>query len=208
MITIYHLGASQSDRVVWLMEELGLPYQLEVFERNEQGLTPEAYRALHPVATAPVIRDGDLVLCESAAIVEYIINRHGGGRLGVTADQHNYADYLYWSAFAASYQSSLLMHVALNAVTASNERVDHLRVFNDDRVRRYQEHLNARLGEYPYLAGVEFSGADILNVFNLVYWPKSGGAKVDHFDNVAAYIKRIEERPAYQKAMAIAWPEN
>ena len=92
MITIYHLGVSQSDRIVWLMEELGLPYQLEWFDRAESGLAPLEYKALHPVATAPVIRDGDLVLCESQAIVEYIINRHGNGRFGVDKDQPNYPD--------------------------------------------------------------------------------------------------------------------
>ena len=96
MITIYHLGVSQSDRIVWLMEELALPYQLEWYDRGENGLAPAEYLALHPAATAPVIRDGDLVLCESAAIVEYISQRYGEGKLSVASDQPNFPDYLYW----------------------------------------------------------------------------------------------------------------
>ena len=75
MITIYHLGVSQSDRVVWLMEELNLPYHLEWFDRGEDGLAPDEYRALHPAATAPVIKDGDRTLTESAVILEYICRR-------------------------------------------------------------------------------------------------------------------------------------
>src|ERR1700744_4508242 len=86
MITIYHLGVSQSDRVVWLMEELGLPYQLKWFDRDQDRLAPPEYVALHPAAMAPVIKDGDLVLAESVAIVQYIAHRHGGGRLTVPPD--------------------------------------------------------------------------------------------------------------------------
>src|ERR1700742_705359 len=99
MITIYHLGVSQSDRVVWLMEELGLPYRLEGFDRGADMLAPPEYVALHPAAMAPVIKDGNLVLAESVAIVQYIANRHGGGRLTVPPDSESYPDYLYWLQF-------------------------------------------------------------------------------------------------------------
>ena len=99
MITVYHLGVSQSDRVVWLLEELDLSYQLEWFDRGEDMLAPDEYRALHPVGTAPIIRDGDRVLSESAAIVEYISQKYGNGSMSVSPDQDNYADYLYWMQF-------------------------------------------------------------------------------------------------------------
>src|SRR6185436_16999799 len=77
MITIHHLGVSQSDRVVWLMEELGLPYHLKWYKRGPDLLAPPEFLALHPAATAPIIEDGDMLLAESGAIVEYICHRHG-----------------------------------------------------------------------------------------------------------------------------------
>lgn len=99
MITIHHLGVSQSDRVVWLMEELDLPYRLKWHKRMESGVAPNEYLALHPTATAPVIEDDGEVLTESAVIVEYICHRYAGGKLTVRPDQSNYTDYLYWMHF-------------------------------------------------------------------------------------------------------------
>lgn len=96
MITIYHLGASQSDRIVWLMEELDLPYHLDWFDRNEEGIAPPEFVALHPAATSPLIRDGDLFLPESAAIVEYISQRYADGQLSVAPSHADYPHYLYW----------------------------------------------------------------------------------------------------------------
>ena len=83
MITIYHLSTSRSERIVWLMEELGLPYQLERYLREPTGAAPEELKAIHPLGRAPVIRDGDTVLAESGAIVEYIVHRYGDGRLAL-----------------------------------------------------------------------------------------------------------------------------
>lgn len=95
MITIHHLGVSQSDRVVWLMEKLGLPYQLKWYKRGEDHLAPPAHLALHPAAAAPVIEDNGLVLTESAVILEQICHRHARGRLTVGPSQPNHSEYLY-----------------------------------------------------------------------------------------------------------------
>ena len=95
MITIHHLGVSQSDRIVWLMEELELPYELQWYDRGEDFLAPPEYRALHPAGTAPVLIDGDLVMAESTAIAEYISQRHGEGRLSVGVESPDYPHYLY-----------------------------------------------------------------------------------------------------------------
>ena len=96
MITIYHLDTSRSERIIWLMEELGLDYKLENLKREPSGMAPEALKKIHPLGHAPVIRDGDTVLAESGAIVEYIVHRHGGGRLSVHPSAPEYARYLYW----------------------------------------------------------------------------------------------------------------
>lgn len=99
MITIHHLGVSQWERIGWLMEELELPYRLKRYKRKQNRLAPDEYLALHPAATAPVIEDGDLMLAESGAIVEYIRHRYAGGELTVRPEQSNYAEYLYWMHF-------------------------------------------------------------------------------------------------------------
>ena len=109
MITIYHLETSRSERIVWLMEELGLEYQLEVFPREATGAAPAPLKAIHALGRAPVIRDGDTVLAESGAIIEYIVHRHGGGRLVPATTDPAYPRYLYWLHFSEGSLMSLLL---------------------------------------------------------------------------------------------------
>ena len=208
MITIYHLGVSQSDRVVWLMEELGLPYELQWFDRGANGLAQADYRALHPVATAPTIRDGDLVLCDSLPIVEYLINRHGDGRFGVRPDKPNYADYLYWMAFGGSFQGNIFLKRTAAGLAAATDHEEAKRIagFAQDRENRYLAHLEQRLGEQPWLAGPDFTACEIMNAFNFTTWKRFGGPVTDHLPNISAWIARFEQRPAYREAMAIAGP--
>src|ERR1700740_3315156 len=109
MLTVHHLGRSQSERIVWLCEELGLDYELKRYERDPATrLAPAGDKALHPIGTAPVITDGGLVLGESGTIIEYIIAKYGGGRLARKAGHPEFADYLYWFHYAnASFQALL-----------------------------------------------------------------------------------------------------
>src|SRR5215475_6998276 len=101
MLTVHHLGRSQSERVVWLCEELGVPYELKRYARDAVTMLAQAdYKALHPIGAAPVITDGDLVLAESGAVVEYIIAKYGNGRLALRAGDPDLAQYLYWFHFA------------------------------------------------------------------------------------------------------------
>ena len=101
MLVVHHLGVSQSDRIVWLCEELGVPYELVRYERDPRTrLAPASYRALTPFGTAPVITDGDLVLGESGAIVEYVIETYGEGRLKIRPGDPSWADYVFWFHFA------------------------------------------------------------------------------------------------------------
>ena len=205
MLTIYHLGVSQSDRIVWLMEELGLPYRLEWYDRGEDGLAPKEYLALHPAATAPVIRDGDRVLAESAVIVEYISHRYGNGKLSLTPDRPEYPEYLYWMHFNNNIQGLFFTRLALDARDDGPE-ARRVRGFVERRESGYYRTLDQRLGESPYLAGPAFSCADIMVTFNLTTLPLFGGRRVDDLPNVVAYVERIARRPAYVKAMAIAGP--
>ncbi len=204
MITIYHLGVSQSDRIVWLMEELELPYRLEWFDRRQDNmLAPPEYRALHPTAMAPTIRDGDIVLTESVAIIEYIIQRHADGRLSVPIEQSNYPDYLYWMSFSLSLMSSIM---TLLACKKGGDQGRYREVFQE-RTERYLNFMNTRLGEVQYLAGPEFTAADIQNLFALTTMPRFGGPSVDNLHNIVDYLGRVTQRPAYLKAMTIAGPD-
>lgn len=105
-LIVHHLGVSQSDRIVWLCEELGIDYELKKYDRSPY-LAPAEYSALHPLGAAPVIEDGNVKLAESGACVEYIAQTHGKGRFIIAPGQKNYADYLYW--FRESSSSYLLL---------------------------------------------------------------------------------------------------
>ena len=206
MITIHHLGISQSERIVWLMEELGLSYRLKWYKRKENRLAPDEYLALHPAATAPVIEDGDLRLAESGAIVEYICHRYAGGKLTVSPQQPNYAEYLYWMHFN---NNILGLFFAKSALRAGAHGPDAERIGGliKRREERYFKFLDNRLGASPYLAGQEFTCADVMVMFQLTTATLFGGRTIDDLPNAISYVRRIESRPAYIKAMAIAGPK-
>jgi glutathione S-transferase len=201
MITIHHLGVSQSERIVWLMEELGLPYELRWYNRGADGLAPPEYLALHPAAMAPVIEDDGLVLAESNAIVEYICHRHGGGRLMAKPEAPNYPDYLYWLQFNNNVLGLFF------AKAAGGDEPGRIGKVVQRREDSYYRFLEQRLGESPFLGGPELSCADILSMFQLTTATRFGARKIDDLPNTLAYVRRIEARPAYQRAMAVAGPD-
>ncbi len=207
MITIHHLGVSQSDRIVWLMEELELPYELRWYDRGPDMLAPQELRDLHPAGTAPVITDGDLVLPESTAIVEYISQRYGGGRLSVPPDAPDYPHYLYWMQFNNNLLSCVFVRAALQSAGVDPTPDNVVLTTCMRREEGIYRALEERLGESEYLGGPEFSCADIMSMFNLTSLGMIGGREIDDsLPNTRAYVERISARPAYQKAMAIAGP--
>jgi glutathione S-transferase len=207
MITIHHLGVSQSDRVVWLMEELGLPYELKWYDRGADFLAPAELRALHPSGTAPVITDGNLVLAESTAIVEYISQVHGEGRLSVMPGDPDYPHYLYWMQFNNNLQSVVFVKAAFRSSGVENVSDNAMAITTQRREDGLYRALEQRLGEAEYLGGSRFSCADIMSMFNLTSLGMLGAREIDDsLPNTKAYVDRISARPAYQKAMAIAGP--
>jgi len=207
MITIHHLGVSQSDRIVWLMEELGLPYELKWYDRGEDFLAPPEYRALHPAGTAPIISDGDLVMAESTAIVEYISQRHGGGRLSVKPEDPDYPHYLYWLQFNNNLQTTQFIKMAVQSTGVEPDAGNAMMTTTLRREEGLYRALEQRLGESEYLGGPQFSCADIMSLFNLTSLSMLGARKVDEsLPNTLAYVQRVTARPAYQRAMAIAGP--
>jgi len=202
MLSVHHLGVSQSERIVWLCEELEIPYELVLYDRDPvTRLAPPEYKALHPMGTAPVITDGDLVLSESGAIMEYIIARHGGGRLSVPADDPNFPDYLFWMHFAnASVMPAGMVAMIMGILQI--EEAHPLRGALGARGVNAFAMIEKRLGEAPWFAGPDFTAADIIMVFPLTTMRAFAPMDLTPYPNIRTYLKRVGERPAYQRAMA------
>jgi len=204
MLTVHHLGISQSERIVWLCEELGLDYELKRYDRRaDNRLAPDEYKALHPMGIAPVITDGDLVLGESGAICDYICQKYGGGRLAPGPSDPDFADHLFWFHWSnGTFMATLMMQLVL----AGGGEANPARVFVEDRSRRGWEMIEARLGQAPFFGGRNLTTADIMLVYCLTTARAFRGTSIDGSPNLKAYLKRIGERPAYVKAMAKAEP--
>jgi glutathione S-transferase len=205
MITVHHLGGSQSERIVWLCEELGIAYDLRLYKRDSSGAAPAAYKALHPQGTAPVITDGRLALAETGAIMEYILARHEGGRLVVGPQAPNFADYLYWFHYSnGTFLPSAMMSVV--AARMADQDKPRAQAYNARLDLGYRL-VEQRLGKVPYFAGDAFTAADIMMVFPLTTMRAYMGRDLGASPNLRAYLKRIGERSAYRHAMAKSDPE-
>lgn len=207
MLTVHHLGKSQSERVVWLCEELGLDYELKVYDRDKvTRLAPPDYKALHPIGSAPVIHDDGLVLAESGAIVEYIAAKYGKGRLVLSPDHPDYAAFLYWFHFANG---------TLQPATGRNMILGRLGLPDDNAVLRAMKDrlglalglVEARLGEAEYLAGKAFTTADIMIVFTLTTMRLFLPFDLAPYASIRAYLQRIGKREAYRRAMRKGDPD-
>jgi glutathione S-transferase len=207
MITIYHLSTSRSERVVWLMEELGLQYKLERFQREPNMLAPAALVAIHPLGKAPTIRDGDTILVESGAILEYIIHRYADGRLAVPVSSPDYPRYLQWMHFAeGSAMTQLLLHLFLGGMMPGVDQSSPMVAMLKGRTATMLRYIDDELRARPYFAGQSFTAADIMMVYPFGMVTGFLQTDMSQYPNTKAYLERIGQRPAYQKAMAIANP--
>jgi len=204
MLTVHHLGISQSERIVWLCEELGLDYELKRYDRRaDNRLAPDAYKALHPMGIAPVITDGALVLGESGAICDYICARYGDGRLTPGPNDPDFADHLFWFHWSnGTFMTTLMMQLVLSGGGADNPAS----VFVEDRSRRGWAMVETRLGQAPFFGGRNLTTADIMMVYCLTTSRAFRGSSIEGRPNLKAYLARIGARPAYQRAMAKAEP--
>jgi glutathione S-transferase len=201
MLVVHHLGRSQSERIVWLCEELGLDYELRRHERDPlTGLGPPELKALHPMGTAPVIIDGPLVLAESGAIVAYIIAKYGNGRLSPAPDDPAFAQYLYWFHFAnATLQSTMGRNMFMRRLELAPG--DPTLGEMSARLDRAFGQVEKRLAEAQFLAGSGLSAADIMLVFCLSTMRLFLPLDLAPYPSIRAYLRRIGSRPAYQAAM-------
>jgi len=201
MLTVHHLGKSQSERIVWLCEELEIPYALKCYTRDPATmLAPADYKALHPVGAAPVIADGDLVLAESGAIVDYIIAKYGSGRLSLRAHDPDFAQFLYWFHFAnGTLQAGMGRLMILNRLRLADD--NPMLLATKARVDRAFDLVDARVRDAEYLAGSSFTAADIMIGFSLTTMRYFQPYELSRCPNVVKYLGRIGARPAYRRAM-------
>jgi glutathione S-transferase len=202
MLTVHHLGRSQSERIVWLCEELEISYELKCYSRDAKTmLAPSDYKALHGSGSAPVISDGDLMLAESAAIVDYIVAIYGKGRLTLGADDPDFASFLYWLHFSnGTLQPYLGRLMILNRLKLADD--NPMLLATKARVDRAFDLVEARCGGAEYLAGRAFTTADIMIGFSLTTMRYFQPYDLARCPNIVGYLARISARPAYQRAMA------
>ena len=218
MITVHHLNNSRSQRVLWLLEELGLDYEIERYERDPKTmLAPASLRAVHPLGKSPVITEDGLTIAESGAIIEYLVERHGKGRLIPPAGTPERLRYTYWLHFAeGSAMSPLLLKLIFSrlprqpmpfvvrpVVRAVSERV--LKSFVDPQLRAHRDFMEAELDKSAWFAGKAFTAADIQMSFVVEASAARGGLD-KRYPKMADWLARIHARPAYRRALEKGGP--
>ncbi|KFF49643.1 glutathione S-transferase [Gammaproteobacteria bacterium MFB021] len=213
MIVVHHLENSRSQRIVWLLEELGLDYEIEIYRRDPRTmLAPEALKRVHPLGKSPVITDGEHTVAESGAIIEYLIARHDGGWLVPEVGSPEWVRYLHWLHYAeGSAMPLLLMRLLMSRL--GHKPVPALirpigkalgqgvrKQFLDPQLARHYAYWESELSQYEWFTGSEFTAADIQMSFVLLAANRSGD--LDGYPAVARALARMRERPAYQRAVA------
>jgi len=207
MLTVHHLGKSQSERIVWLCEELGLAYELKLYDRDPvTRLAPPEYKALHPMGAAPVIDDAGVVLAESGAIIEYLIAKYGNGRLVLAPGHPDFPHFVYWFHFANG---------TLQPATGRNMILSRLDLPHDNPMLRAMNarldlalgQVQSRLAKVDYFAGSEFTTADIMIVFTLTTMRLFLPFGLAPYPAILGYLQRIGRRDAYRRAMRKGDPD-
>lgn len=202
MLKLYFAPRTRSVRILWLLEELGLPYELERVE-----FVPPArnfFAQDTPTGKLPTLEDGDVVMCESGAIVEYVLERYGAGRLAPPADSPERAAFLQWIHFAESTAFPPL-GILVWLTLYRDDAASHPALVEDARRRaaRSFEFLERALGRSAYLVGDAFSAADVMMGFTLIA-ARLLGVLDERFPALGAYVARLEARPAFQKTLALS----
>ena len=218
MITVHHLNNSRSQRVLWLLEELGLPYEIRHYQRDAKTmLAPPELLAVHSLGKSPVVNDGDIVVAETGAIVEYLIERHGGGRLAPALGTPDHLRYRYWLHFAeGSAMSPLLFKLVCDRVAQSPmpffvkpiARAISTKVLDTmvwPNLRRHLDFMEAELGKSSWFAGDAMSAADVMMSFPLEASAQRAGLDASR-PRLMDFLKRIHDRPAYKKALERGGP--
>ena len=218
MITVHHLNNSRSQRILWLLEELGLPYEIKKYQRDPKTmLAPPELRAVHPLGKSPVVSDGDTVIAESGAIIEYMVERQGGAQLvppAGTADKRRYTYFLHYAEGSA--MPPLLMKLVFDRIETAPmpffvkpvARSIAQKVkgsFIMPQILQHLAFLESELGKSTWFAGEEFTAADIQLSFVIEAAASRGGLD-EKYPKLNAFLQRIHARPAYQRALERGGP--
>jgi glutathione S-transferase len=211
VITVHHLNNSRSQRVLWLLEELGVDYDIKRYQRDPQTmLAPAALREVHPLGKSPVITDGPLTLAESGAIVEYLAETHG--KLVPPVGSPQWRRYRYWMHYAeGSMMPPLLMKLVFNRIERAKAPFfvrpvaraiaqKAKKSYVEPQIALHLDYLEAELGKSTWFAGEEFSAADIQMSFPVEAAAARGGLDARR-PRLMAFLERIHARPAYRKAL-------
>jgi glutathione S-transferase len=216
MIVVHHLNNSRSQRVLWLLEELGVPYEVKRYERDAKTmLAPPELRAIHPLGKSPVITDGGKTIAETGAIIEYVIETYGQGRLIPAAGTPERLRWTYWLHYAeGSAMTPLLLKLMFTALPARAPGLLKGLVksiaakaqsgFVDPQLKAHLDYWDAELAKSAWFAGPDFTAADIMMSFPLEAGAARAGARSR--PHVKAFLDRIHARPAYRKALERGGP--
>jgi glutathione S-transferase len=198
MIEVHHLNTSRSLRILWLLEELELPYEIVKHQRDPQTfLAPDSLKAVHPLGKSPVIRDGGQLVIESGAILEYIVRRYGKGRLAPPESSPDFVGYLQWMHYAeGSAMLPLMLELYLRRLGDAGAP---LRPRVHGEIENHIGYLNAELGASDYFVGDSLTAADIQLAFVVQMARIFYG--LEKFSNLARFVERMEARPAYRRAL-------
>lgn len=199
MIEVHHLNESRSRRVTWMLEELGQPYVVIHYQRDKvTRLAPPELMQLHPLGKAPVLRDKDMVLIESGAIIDYLVRQYGQGRFSPAIDSPAYNQYVQFMHYA---EGSAMLPLMLNLyIGRLGEAGAPLHPRIQSELQNHLGYLNQFLADKEYLADNRFSGADVQMSFVAQMAIRVKGRNA--FPHLTSYVDRLEARPAYQAAMA------
>jgi len=213
MIVLHHLDNSRSQRVLWLLEELALPYELRLYKRDPQTmLAPPALRQVHPLGKSPVISDGEVTVAESGAIVEYLLDSHGNGRLRPPPGTPERRRFTYWLHFAeGSAMPPLLLKLVFDRIRGAKMPffakpiakgiADKVTAsFIAPNLEAQLRFMESELATRPWFAGDEFSAADVQMSFALEAAAARGGLDA-RYPQLQGWLQRIHARPAYQRAL-------
>ncbi len=217
MITVHHLNNSRSQRVLWLLEELGIDYRVERYERDAKTmLAPASLKNVHPLGKSPVISDGERVVAETGAIIEYLVERHGNGRLAPAAGSDTRLRYSYWLHYAeGSLMPLMVMTLIFNRIVPGSPmlirpiaagivKAVH-RQFLGPNTRLHLDYVESELDRSTWFAGEDFTAADVQMSFPLEAAASRAGG-IDEYPRIAAFLERIHARPAYQRALQKGGP--
>lgn len=210
MITLHHLNNSRSQRILWLLEELGVPYEIKKYERDHKTmLAPPELKKVHPLGKSPVITDGDHTLAESGAIIEYLVNKYGSGKWKPTSEK-DLIRYTYWLHFAeGSAMPPLLLSLIFSKIESNAPFLikpvakaiagQVRKLFIGPNIKNNFNFMEAELSKSKWFAGDEISAADIQMSFPIEA-AQSRGFLIDH-PKLQAYLSSIHARPAYKRAL-------